>query len=46
MRARGISVPPTLGFRRIVVPLEALFIASGVLVAAGFSLAIALLFRY
>jgi len=26
--------------------LEALFIASGVLVAAGFSLAIALLFRY
>jgi hypothetical protein len=33
----------TLGAR---MPLEALFIASGVLVAAGFSLAIALLFRY
>jgi len=27
------------------VPLEALFITSGVLIAAGFSLAIALLFR-
>jgi len=27
------------------MPLEALFIVSGVLVAAGFSLAIALLFR-
>jgi hypothetical protein len=28
------------------MPLEVLFIASGVLVAAGFSLVIALLFRY
>ena len=28
------------------VPLVALFVASGVLIAAGFSLAIALLFRY
>jgi hypothetical protein len=28
------------------VPLLALFVASGVLLAAGFSLAIALLFRY
>jgi len=30
----------------VLVPLVALFVGSGVLVAAGLSLAIALLFRY
>jgi hypothetical protein len=30
----------------VLVPLVALFVGSGVLVAAGVSLAIALLFRY
>jgi hypothetical protein len=30
----------------VAVPLVALFIGSGILIAAGFSLAIALLFRY
>jgi hypothetical protein len=30
----------------VLVPLVALFVGSGVLIAAGLSLAIALLFRY
>ncbi len=45
LKPRGISVPHFFGPWGAQMSLEALFIASGVLVAAGFSLAIALLFR-